>query len=309
MNFRIGSIPVRVNAAFAFIALFMAMNERDPRVIALWVAIVFVSVMIHELGHALTGKAFGLEPRIELHGMGGTTSWTNNRDIGHAKRIAISLAGPFAGFTFGIVSLFLLRAAPEGPTVDTAKSFLLWVNVGWGIFNLLPLLPLDGGNVMKTLLDALTKGRGEKPARIISIAMCAVLGIFAWSRSWLFMGILAGMWGFANVKALGTIEARRADLTLLPALQQAQQALEAREGARAVDLVKAAYTEQASPDLRAAAMQMIGYGLAIEGRWDELVPLIERERESFAKEDVDRLVEALRSAGRNDDAQRLAVKA
>jgi hypothetical protein len=189
--------------------------------------------------------------------------------------------------------------------VDAARSFLLWVNVGWGIFNLLPLLPLDGGNVMKTLLDVVTKGRGEKPARIVSIALCAGLGLFAYFRSWWFVGVLALMWGFSNIRALKDIEARRADLTLLPALKEAQQALETRDGARAVTLVKGAYTEQASPDLRAAAMQMMGYGLAIEGRWDELVPLLERERDHFAKEDVDRLVEALRSAGRSDDAARI----
>ena len=97
------------------------------------------------------GRRFGLEPQIELHGMGGTTSWVNGRDIGHARGIAISLAGPFAGFVIAAVLFACERAGlrPHNPLAQLALDLGFQVNFAWGIFNLAPMLPLDGGNVMR----------------------------------------------------------------------------------------------------------------------------------------------------------------
>ena len=58
-------------------AVVLGARLQRPDLIAIWVAIVFISVLVHELGHALVGRMFGLDPQIELHGMGGTTSWVN----------------------------------------------------------------------------------------------------------------------------------------------------------------------------------------------------------------------------------------
>lgn len=99
LSFRLGKIPVRVQVWFFVLA--GVLGAGDPAHLALWVGIVFVSVMLHELGHAMTGMAFGLQPSIELHGMGGTTSWTTPKALSTVQRVAISLAGPFAGFVVG----------------------------------------------------------------------------------------------------------------------------------------------------------------------------------------------------------------
>src|SRR4051812_28679543 len=99
MDLKLGSIPLRVQGWFVMTAVMLGgMNERDPAKLALWVAIVFVSVVVHELGHAMMGKAFGLVPRIDLHGMGGTTSFQESPEgaaqaLGTGRRVAISVAG------------------------------------------------------------------------------------------------------------------------------------------------------------------------------------------------------------------------
>src|SRR5262249_23113383 len=81
---------------------------------------------------------------------GGLTSWTENKEVSPKKHIAISLAGPFAGFLFG-GAVYLSEVALPDLFADhfgrVTYRDLLWVNFGWGIFNLLPVLPLDGGNV------------------------------------------------------------------------------------------------------------------------------------------------------------------
>jgi Zn-dependent protease len=173
MRFHLGKIPVYVQPAFFFATLILGGGLGDLRMMATWAAIVFVSVMLHELGHAAAGLALGLEPRIELHTMGGTTSWSSSRALSTAQRVTISLAGPCAGFL--LAALVKWGLGPAFPQFEDSFVYrsLLYVNFGWGVLNLVPMLPLDGGNVMMHLLNAFTGGRGERPARIVSIVVVA----------------------------------------------------------------------------------------------------------------------------------------
>src|SRR5262249_18952853 len=147
-------------------------------------------ILIHELGHALIGRAFGLVPQIDLHGMGGTTSFgqgTARATIGTGKSVAISVAGPVAGFLLAPVVFIGQRSGlrPKPPLALHAVNLLLFANFWWGIFNLLPMLPLDGGNVMKTILSAVTKKNGEKVARIVSVIVAGSIVLLSIrSRSW-----------------------------------------------------------------------------------------------------------------------------
>ncbi|HEY8075194.1 MAG TPA: hypothetical protein VIF62_13815, partial [Labilithrix sp.] len=144
MTFRLGSIPVRVRGTFLFIALIIGAQFQKPQLVAIAAAVVFVSILVHELGHAFVGRAFGLQPQIEMHGMGGTTSWIAGRNVGNARGVVISLAGPTFGFLLAAIAYFA-HGRSSNAFVTFALEFAFTVNVYWGIFNLLPLLPLDGG--------------------------------------------------------------------------------------------------------------------------------------------------------------------
>jgi Zn-dependent protease len=224
MRFRLGKIPVTVQPSFFVATLVLGASAGDPRMVAAWIAIVFVSVMLHELGHASAGLAFGLEPQIELHTMGGTTSWTTARTLSTAQRVTISLAGPFAGFVVAAIAAAAHAAAgPRGLAAgpDVAGAFVyetvLFVNLWWGLANLVPMLPLDGGNVMTHLLNALTGGRGERPARIVSIAVAGIalaavlllplVGV-ATPFSGLWATMLALLFASSNWNALRELDAR-----------------------------------------------------------------------------------------------------
>jgi Zn-dependent protease len=189
-------------------ALLLGMWERDLLVTALWVGIVLLSVLLHELGHATAGLAFGLEPRIDLHGMGGTTSWGTGRKLATAQLVSISLAGPFAGFFVAAVVYWLLgpRRLPRFHG-DFVYETLLYVNVRWGLLNLLPMLPLDGGNVMAQLLNAVTRGRGARPARVISLLVAAIsAAVAARFQNW-WAALLAVSFAASNWRELRALRA------------------------------------------------------------------------------------------------------
>jgi Zn-dependent protease len=268
LRFRLGKIPVRILPWFFVTTIFINYGL-TPTELALWTAIVLASVLVHELGHASAVLAFGLEPQIEVHGLGGTTSWTGGARLSHGKRIAISLAGPAMGFAaFGlVVALRRLQLLPTGPLGDFVYDSLRFVNLGWGAFNLLPMLPLDGGNVMNSALDLFTKGRGERPARIVSMGtavLLALAGGFA-LRSW-WLSLLAALFISTNWRGLKDLRARDHDAPMRSALEQAYSALDAKDGQRVLALARPVALGSQTAPVRAEALQLLAFGFLLEGR-------------------------------------------
>lgn len=317
MLFRLGSIPVRVRITFLILAVFLGSAERDPKRLAAWVAIVFGSVLAHELGHALVGRAFGLAPQIELHGMGGTTSWIGGKNVGRGRSIAISLAGPFAGFIVAAVVMLATRTslADLGSILSGSRhgtSFrayaiasALWVNVGWGIFNLIPVMPLDGGNVMHNVLGSFLGDRGEKAARFVSIGIAgtiAALGALA-GNMWLL--VLAGIFVLSNVQALQQRKQIAADGKLATAIEQANLALAEHDGAKAIELLRPALGAPVSIELRQIGIRLLAYALLLEARWDEMMQILETERAHVPREELERFARTARELGREEEAARI----
>lgn len=304
MSFRLGSIPVRIQPWFWLTALLLGGNLKDPRVIAMWVAIVFVSVLVHELGHAFAGIAFGLVPQIDLHGMGGTTSWVTGKPLGHGRSIVVSLAGPLLGIALGICVWLALALGWEPTNVYAANAARITyqVNIVWGLFNLVPLLPLDGGNVMRSTLNLLTGGRGEKPARVISIITAMVGMAYAVKTGGVWLGILAALFGFRNFQALRSTDARRVDAEVLSATDLAYRALERQDGAEAIRIIRPVLTADASPELLQAGTRILAYALLIEDRWGELLPLLERDKALVGREELERYARTARELGRQTEA-------
>jgi membrane-associated protease RseP (regulator of RpoE activity) len=209
--FRLGSIPVRIHLSFFITAVLLSGAWDSPSRLLEWTAVVLVSVMLHELGHALMGVAFGLSPQIDLHGMGGTTSWTAaRRALTPARSVAISVAGPGVGILVGgaVFAALAFGVVPPSPLAREIAQDMIWVNAGWGFVNLLPILPMDGGNVLFAILNAATKGRGERPSRLVSIVTALLLGLVSlvFFRMW-WPAVLAAMFAWDNVRALRALAA------------------------------------------------------------------------------------------------------
>ena len=172
LRLNLGGIPVRVDLSFLLIAVLFGWGAGDWTIVAVWVGVLAVSILVHELGHAITLRAFGVPSNVVLYAMGGVTMPARRLDE-RWRRVAVSLAGPFTGlFLLGIPAVLIERAWLAPTEVwDATLTYLIWVNVAWSFVNLLPVLPLDGGNVTKELLDAATDEHGEVPARVVSIVV------------------------------------------------------------------------------------------------------------------------------------------
>lgn len=182
MGFRLFGVDVEIQFGFWLTALLLGYLGRgsfDPAWMAVWVGIVLVSVLVHEYGHAFAIKRHQIEPEITLHGMGGTTRWRALLPLKRLDHVIISVAGPFAGFVLAAAAYSFLVLGEDlvrtfHPLARFAVHALVNVNLYWGIINLAPVLPFDGGHVLEHAL-------GPKRARLTAIiSLVAGAGITIW---------------------------------------------------------------------------------------------------------------------------------
>lgn len=155
-------IPVRVIPTFWLMAVALGWDPDRLDLVFLWAMCVFGSVLFHELGHALTAAAFGYAPQIVLYHFGGYAAFFPDRELTPVKSLLITLAGPLPQLSLGLVMLAVLLFGADFamPHLDEKWAeylhytliFLVYINIGWAVMNLLPVLPLDGGHATQAVL-------------------------------------------------------------------------------------------------------------------------------------------------------------
>jgi Zn-dependent protease len=148
----------------------------------LWVAVTFVSILVHELGHALAFRRYGAAPYIVLYSLGGLAI-SLTAEPRWRQRIAISLAGPFAGFILaGLLygsNLLNPWIGPDTPRpLSQVFEWLWFVNFWWGLMNLLPVWPLDGGNISKEICLRFSPRNGQRISLMISVGFAGLVCLF-----------------------------------------------------------------------------------------------------------------------------------
>ncbi|MFT3990348.1 MAG: site-2 protease family protein [Luteolibacter sp.] len=121
--------------------------------IALFVLAGFISILVHELGHALTAKFFGTQPYIVLQAFGGYAAYPAGI-MNRAQSFFITAAGPaiqllLAGIAFAV---FHQLAPSLNQNLRFFLSSLYIVSMYWALLNLLPIVPLDGGQMVHSIL-------------------------------------------------------------------------------------------------------------------------------------------------------------
>ena len=155
LNWRMFGIPVRVHPSFWLIAALFA-GSLLKFGIHLWligIGCMFVSLLAHEMAHALGFQFFGTQSSILCYSFGGLT-FPEGRLPLRSQRIAVTLAGPFANFAIAGLVWASNAIEPWALTSDVTVTIywvLFSINIAWGILNLLPVHPLDGGQVSREL--------------------------------------------------------------------------------------------------------------------------------------------------------------
>jgi Zn-dependent protease len=237
LHFKVFGIPVRVHPFFWIVALLLGTRGDSIRLheVLIWTAAMFVAILVHELGHALVMRAYGFAPWITLHGFGGLASYNPGQTYGSKGassfgQILISAAGPGAGFLLaaGVVAalylagpgfghVFLLGFLPVvwtpyvigSPVFTQFINDLLFVCVLWGYFNLLPVYPLDGGQIARDVFLKLNPRDGIRQSLILSIvagAAIAALALLQWGE--LYIGILFGLLAYSSYATLQAYQGR-----------------------------------------------------------------------------------------------------
>lgn len=257
----IAGVPFRFEVTFfVVIGLLGALVAPTFSLLAAWIVVATLSIVLHELGHALAYKAFGHASHVVLMGFGGVTTGPR---LSPGRSIVVSLAGPFSGiFLLGLPALAVSQLDVfEGNDARVVLFYFVWVNLVWAFINLLPVLPLDGGNVTLSALELVLGRDAERPTRILSIVVAALAGVASLLNGYLFGALLAGFFVATNANALR--EAKVPDIR--SGLGQAQRALAAGDLQRATELADAVVTQRPPRDLLAVALEIGAWALVLAG--------------------------------------------
>lgn len=206
--FSIGDIPVHLSPFFLLILAFWIMGG-DIAAGLIWGAVVTFSILVHEFGHALVARHYRLQPSILLHGLGGLCAHQPAQRPRHEAFIIA--AGPGAGlllgcFTLGFMVLDIdVATTARGQAVESMIiTNLLYVNFFWSFVNLLPLWPLDGGQLFRLLLYRFTRApTADAVTHRVGIGMAILWVVVGWMTMHSQFMVILGAWlALANFRAL-----------------------------------------------------------------------------------------------------------
>jgi len=205
-RFQVIGFTVNVQTGFLFICgffLLVGLTHNDP----LWdpisfCIVMFVSILLHELGHALMCRRLKVPVigNVEIHGFGGHVTHRRSTAMNQLK---ISLAGPGAGLAFGLLWLFPYLYIDLPPVVSVIVWHILWINIGWSLINLIPMKPLDGGNALHSVLELYTNpGRADYVTAIVGFVLGILIAAAGWRTGRTFLGLIGVYVAFANAQAI-----------------------------------------------------------------------------------------------------------
>jgi Zn-dependent protease len=282
-HMKIFGIPVKVEASFLMVLLMATARSSDLSMIAEWGLVVFFSILIHEMGHAFAGRAFGLEPQITLYAMGGVTSWIDNRkEISPSQSIRISLAGPVSGLVLGGL-VFLLQPFYKGDSllVYIVISDLLWINIAWSLFNLLPIVPLDGGHVLESVEEWWRGSRENICSIIISLTVATAVFVWAFTIKSPWIAFLTAWFAWSNASAIIRRIQRRVDQPLEEKLAIARKEMKNENGQALIKLSEEIFAKAKAESVRRQALELLIYGHIYEQDFTEAQKCLHQYRALF----------------------------
>ena len=212
-NIRIGNlfgIPFYINPSWFFVlglitlqlgadfARYPQLGGIIPWLLGLFGALLlFASVLAHELGHSFAAIAQGIQVKsITLFIFGGLATLEKESET-PLQSLLVAIAGPLVSVLLFIVFTIIGVNIPLAPSLTALVSLLAYINLVLALFNMIPGLPLDGGNVLKAIVWKIT-GNPNK-----GIIFAGRVGQFF---GWLAVGIgLLGVLGISRIGSFWTL--------------------------------------------------------------------------------------------------------
>jgi Zn-dependent protease len=233
--FHLFGIEARVKFWFWFATLLFC-GDIDTKSALIWVAVCFLSILLHEFGHVIAYRLFGTDGYAVLYAFGGLAV-PDEEVRGTLAHFIVSMAGPVAGFCFAglvagvayaagahvhLVWHHFLPTISAWPDVNPANvvrfqstylwyvllNNLLYVNFFWGLFNLLPVFPLDGGQAARAICERRDPYNGMRTAYLVSAITAGLLvlvGVF--TRS-IYLILLFGILGASSAQQFESLRRR-----------------------------------------------------------------------------------------------------
>lgn len=196
-----GRIPILIHPFFWILASVIGILYGGFSLLALvWLAIVFISVLFHEMGHALTALMFKQHPQISLVALGGLTTY-EGKGLNFIKQFLIVLNGPIFGLVLCFFSYKLLTSQFfENSYIVYFLSGMWKINLFWSAINLVPILPLDGGQLMRIVFEAIFGEKGFRVAIFLGMVLAFALGIcsFIFLKGLWLVGMVFFLFAFQN---------------------------------------------------------------------------------------------------------------
>ena len=202
-RFRVLGFPVTVDISFLIVIGILGWYPgADVRDVVIWIVLATVSVLVHELGHAVVARTTGAAPVITLAGLGGLTSYVPPAPVSRARSVAISVAGPAVGIVIGLVLVAVDVAVDVRSDLwSSVLSLGIFITLAWSLLNLLPILPLDGGQTMRELLPG-SRAQREVRAAVVSVVTAVLIAVVAVRAGYVFGALMALFLVAANVMTI-----------------------------------------------------------------------------------------------------------
>ncbi len=238
LNFDFLGFPCRVHPAFFVLPILFGAGLGGPEMnagvgILLMAVVFFVSILVHELGHALAFRKYGIPSRVVLYWMGGLAipesgGWgSRTRSLTPEQQVVVSGAGPAAGFLVALLATLIFVALGSTVSLDwmgpmpmpkftlKADSLLanneplrilllmfVIVNIFLNLLNLLPVYPLDGGQISRQLFIKADPWGGIRNSMMLSIGVAVFAAVIAFKFNDRFIGIFFGFMAWQNYQTL-----------------------------------------------------------------------------------------------------------
>lgn len=260
LKFSFLGFPCRVHPGFFILPVLFSGGLIGPNIIPgvgvlIIVAVFFISILVHEIGHALAFRYYNVDSRVVLYWMGGLAipgrggmgSWSGGRtrSLKPNEQIVVSLAGPVAGLLlagFFTLLAFAITFNPElknygfgffwagpfplpdyvdprydyfGTLLQNSRELQLFIrssiiiNVILNLFNLLPVYPLDGGQIARQLFVKFDPWSGVQKSVILSMCVAVFIAVYAMQKKEIYLAIFFGYMAFNNYQLLSTGGNRR----------------------------------------------------------------------------------------------------